>query len=397
MYLLALIGGQAAAQEVPEETWQPLVMVRPRFSTGFTEGIALGVLTDRAVTHRARLGLAYSRGVASAQVVTQLASGWNCVDAAAIDTGCDYTFVPPGVDFFEGWGRLQGDLVGKLEGQVTAGRLAITLHDGRLISTDDFSWDGQPIDGVHASWGLGNFHWNVLTYRNPDPNPRRFRGAASTWLGFGHANALHDWTFDWTAVTDFLGEDVRVTVGPFFSWQKGRLHLQTEMYVQSVLSGGADAPISGLASQVVGVTLGPERLAVFKVRGDVSAGDLNGSENGFTAPLGDSYRFFGHLGLFQNAASTAGRGVGDLALLSSISVHPRLVFETDLHQISFLDSGSAGQELDVLARYHVSPFARVEVGVSSFFSSEASRAAYELSPIESTQYFQLEVGAPAAR
>ncbi|MFT4627178.1 MAG: hypothetical protein ACI8PZ_005859, partial [Myxococcota bacterium] len=73
---LILGAGLATAQQAPEVEWEPIALVRPRFSSGYTEGLALGFHDDRAVTHRARLGLQMRRADVEARVVAQRASGW---------------------------------------------------------------------------------------------------------------------------------------------------------------------------------------------------------------------------------------------------------------------------------------------------------------------------------
>ena len=111
--------------------------------------------------------------------------------------------------------------------------------------------------------------------------------------------------------------------------------------------------------------------------------------------LGDSYQFFGHLGLFQDAAGSAGRGVADTALLLVVQPHARLELELDLHRLWFLDDWAlAGQEVDATVRYHFSPFSRVEVGIWVFAPSSGTAAAFDVEPIPASQYLQLEIGAP---
>ena len=385
----ALIAALALAQDGPVAEWEPVVEVRPRFSSGFTEGIALGFLNRPAVTHRARLGLNFERGIVETQVVAQLASGWERGPAR-------YRFVPADVDFYEGWGKIDGELPAKIRVALTAGRMSFDVHDGRLISRDDFSWDGQFIDGLRLDGSVGVFHASTVTYRALDENPARFRGAVLNWFGVGASNPLTEWVIDFVTVNDYRLEMPRVTVGPFLSVRSGRWHVQSEAYAQTV-APELLAPVtetSVLASQLLGFTAGPERLVVLKVRGDVFTGNLQGPGAGFTAPLGDSYRYFGHLGMFQTSQAAGNRGAADLAFLSSLSPTTRLELEGDLHLLWFTDGVGAGQELDGTVRFHVSPYARLEVGLAAMLPTRETRSRYGLRRVEHSEYFQLEVGAP---
>lgn len=380
--------GLAVAQEAPEVEWEPIAVVRPRFRSGYTEGLAQGFHDDRAVTHRARLGLDMVRETVEARVVAQLASGWERGPR-------QYRFVPAQADFYEGWGRLNAELPAKIRLSLTAGRIPITVHEGRLISEDDFSFRGQSVDGLHGRWSLGTFHQDLLTYRYPDPDPDRFRGAVAQWIGLSDEGPVTAWTADLVTINDYLGPDLRATVGPHFRLDTGRFHLLSEVYVQTVVSEDlADVvETSVFGSQTVGWTFGPERLFGVRGRADAASGDLVGRGPGFSAPLGDSYRWFGHLGLFQDARGSAGRGVADTALLLTLQPHARLELEVDGHGFWFLDDGAvAGQELDTTVRYHVSPYARIEVGAWFFVPTAATRTAFALGPDPTSLYLQLEIG-----
>ena len=266
----------------------------------------------------------------------------------------------------------------------------------RHLSEDDFA-GGQSVDGLHFDWGIGKFHFDTLTYRHPDPSPDRVRGAVANWLGFSAEGPVSSWTADLMVVNDYLDLAARVTLGPFVRVDTGRFHLQTEAYVQGVLPDEPNATeeVNALFSQTLGYTVGEERLLRFRARYDVSSPDLSGGGQGFANPVGDSYRFFGHLGLFQTPAGSAGRGVSDLAGLVALNPHARLELELDAHQLWFLDDGAvAGQELDGTVRYHVSPYGRIELGLWTFLPSVASAQAFETIPTPTTQYIQFEIGAP---
>ncbi|MFT5454980.1 MAG: hypothetical protein ACI9K2_001458 [Myxococcota bacterium] len=387
---LILGAGLATAQQAPEVEWEPIALVRPRFSSGYTEGLALGFHDDRAVTHRARLGLQMRRADVEARVVAQLASGWELGARR-------YHFVEPRVDFYEGWGRMSAELPAKIHVSLTAGRVPITIHEGRLISNDDFGSHGQAIDGLHFRGSLGRLHLDTMTYRHPDENPNRVRGAVANWAGFVSTGPVTDLTLDLVTINDYSTPGLRTTLGPHFKLDTGRFHVQSELYSQSVTRDVLDEVVetSLLGSQTVGYTLGPERLVNVRGRFDGATGDFLGAGDGFTAPLGDSYQFFGHLGLFQDAAGSAGRGVADTALLLVVQPHARLELELDLHRLWFLDDWAvAGQEVDATVRYHFSPFSRVEVGIWVFAPSSGTAAAFDVEPIPASQYLQLEIGAP---
>lgn len=365
----------AAAQVGPEVEVSPTIAVLARGQGGYTEGLSTGLLHGNHVFTRARVGLEMARGTVSGRVVLQHVLDWRAVSTETYPP--IYERLPPRLDLVEGWGRLEARVPGGIALDITFGRMLFTLHEGRLISENDWLVAARPIDGMHVRLLMGTFQFQYLHFRDfSDLEALRDPGSVLVTLGSRRENPAKSHTFDFVLFTEQVETDFRLTTGPYYTRQSGRFDLTLEAYFQfedHQVTPQGDT-IHGLASARAGWTFGPERLAHVVARYDVYSSPFSEVEpqvlGGWTAPLGDVYAFYGHMNLFQNPEDTDRRGLQDLSVAVTVNPRPRLQLELDLHHFwTAKDVVPLGFEADGTVRAWLAPFASAQLGYAVFVPS----------------------------
>ncbi len=391
--LIALLVGSAFAQDGPEIEFSPTIDVRPRAVFNHTDGLSRGFLTDERALERARLGLLLERAGVSGFVGVQEYRGWEFDQAASA-----YVRIEPTFEAYEAWARLEGSLPGEVSAQLTAGRQLLSLHKGRLVSTNDHSFQGQPLDALSLSLGLGNIDVFAANFRNfSDTSSLDDPGASVLSIGAGNEGPLDRWQVDGVYIVDFFPDAVRNTWGPVASIAVRRWQLDIETYVQTVDIDPDPNGVSVLVAAQTGGTLGPERL--FTVLGGYAVQTANLTSNrragAFESPAGDIHEFWGHMNLFQRAEDTDSRGLQDAYLTLAPRPHARLAVEADAHGLWLQrDPAYLGAEVDLMLRYQASPIGAFEVGFMQFWGGQGlSEVTDDDGPFR-TGYVQIRVAFP---
>lgn len=395
--LIALLLGfnPAAAQDGPRTEFDPLVDVRPRAVINHTDGLSRGFLKNASALERARLGLLLKREGVSGFVGVQEYRGWEYDDATS-----EYVRIEPTFEAFEAWARLEGSLPGNVTADLTAGRQLLSLHGGRLVSDNDFSFRGQPLDALAFNLGLGDISIFAANFRDfSDTSSLDDPGASVFTIGIGNEGPLDRWQVDGVYIVDFFPGSLRNTWGPVASFEVRRWQLDIEAYVQTVDIDPDPDGTSVLVSASTGATIGPERLVTALGGYAVQTSNLTSRRalGAFDSPAGNIYEFWGHMNLFQRPEDTDGRGLQDLFVTLAARPHARLTLEADGHGFWLQrDAASLGGELDLMLRFQASPIGAFEMGMMQFWAGPGLSEVTSTKGPFRTGYIQLRVAIPEA-
>ncbi len=393
----------ASAQDGPPIVTTPVLDVRPRVHHGYTEGLSRGFLTRAAPFTRSRVGLEVSRGTVTGRVVLQHLIGWEFLPPDVAQDAPGYGRIPPALGLAEGWGRLNAKLPAGVTLDITFGRQLVTLHRGRLISENDWFIAARPIDAMDVVLRLGDFQMRVMNFRDfSDAGALLDPGSTLITVGGKRVDPLRSYTFDVVMLIETLEADVRFTFGPFWEFRRGRFALTTEGYLQiedpdsepSEILPTEGSSLAAMGALEVGWTFGPERLLYTAVGVDLTTHrlELPGARGGWAAPLGDGYRFYGHMNLFRRSEDTAHRGLVDLFGLVVSKPVPRLDLELKLHAFwTTWDPVFLGVEADATVRYRFTPFASAEIGYAHFRQGPGLASITTLSGPYGTGYGDIRV------
>jgi hypothetical protein len=350
--------GLGWAQEAPPSVWEPIVQVRQRLT-----------LTDDPVTdvegeigQRALLGLEVHRTIVSARVSFQEVRRWTAARSGVVPPG---GFAPT---IAEGWAHVEGSLTRNIGAELTVGRQAIRIHEGRILGDDDFSLDGQFFDAVRVEGRAAPFSVEYI-------NARRFLGADEDPLGLGvnvlrggasGENPVTSWVADGLWVVDARHTSATTsTIGAYARLDTGRWRGRAEGYVQTSAAG--TGTLIGLDA---GWVFGPDERLTVRVRYDGISGDPSAGAGGRTAwqpVLGDSHTFNGLMDRFATPADSDQRGLADAQVEIEAHPAPQLLADVTAHRFwSPLDGGAFGGEIDASGRWSFSPFASAGLGGAWF-------------------------------
>ena len=383
----------AHAQDGPEIVQEPSIDVRPRAVFNHTDGLSRGFLSNASVLERARMGIGLERATVSGLVGVQEFRGWEYDNEAA-----DYLRIEPTFEAYEAWGRFTGSLPGNVSAELTAGRQLLTLHRGRLISENDQSFRGLPLDALTLRLGFGQGQIFMSNFRDfSDTSSLSDPGASIISVGYEHDGPVNRYSGHMVSMVDFFSVGLRNTNGLVGSVAVGRWQLDAEVYSQTLdIEPDPDA-FSMMTSVETGITLGPERL--LSVLGGYAVQTANmvskGRMGAFDSPAGDVYEYWGHMNLFQRPADTDLRGLQDVWFTLASQPHARVNFQADLHRMwTQYNAVHLGDELDLVLHLQVSPIGAVEGGLMQFWGGDGLAEISDVQVPFRTGYLQIRVALP---
>lgn len=349
--MLAGLVAVAAAQEPPELRWEPVLEVRERFTA---EGPPGALAAE--VGQRARVGMQVTRANVSARVSFEEVRSWVEVPAGVVPQGFEPRIA-------EGWGAVGWDFSRNVGVEVTVGRQALQLDEGRLLGRDDVPLQGRFLDALRVEARGRPFEVEFV-------NARRFEEDA---LGLG-VTALRAGVHVHQPLTvvavDAVGlVDARdtarttSTAGLYARVDSGRARARSETYVQ-----GSAAGLGSLVALSAGWVLGPNERLTLSGRYDVASARVSDTTAAWRPVLGDSRRFWGVAGRFDDVeAVTAGRGLADAHAVAEWRPSARLAGTAALHRFwSPFDGAPYGWEGDATVAWAFSPYGGVELGAARF-------------------------------
>jgi hypothetical protein len=278
-----------------------------------------------------------------------------------------------------------------------AGRQEVGFGGERLVGAVDWTQQARALDGLRTRARLGSSLIDLFGFRVDDraasvPWDGALLGAYAT-LGAGGARAL-----DLFGLYNHTGpgtETDQGTVGARLVGT-GSVAYRAEAAYQFGERGGREVSAFLLGGRV-GTTLAGGRLGLTLwydyLSGSATPGA--GEVRVFDTLLATNHKYYGFADLFTNIpAHTAGRGLQDLALKSSYRLSDAVSIGLDLHSFHLaraagLSSGRLGEEVDLTARWRLSPNLELSGGVSRVFGGEALRALGRLDGGQTFTYLML--------
>ena len=345
----------AWAQEPSAVAWAPVVELRQRLTVGDTAQ-DIGV--------RARVGLEVSRRSVTARVSLQALQSWTALeDGAVVPVGG-----PP--ELAEGWARVSGELTRNIGAELTVGRQALVVHEGRLLGPDDFTLGGQFLDALRLEARARPFSFEYVNARRFDIDDSLGLGVNVLRGGASIDGPITRWTTDLVWVVDGRRTDaVSSTAGLYARLETGRLRGRVEAYLQPRPDGtGSFVGLSG------GWVFGPNERWIVELRYDGASGDTSGELRATSAwrpVLGNSHTFNGLLDRFTEPDDDDGRGLADAQLYVQVRPIPQITARMEVHHFrSPLDTAPYGTEADLRGAWSFTPVASLGAGGAYFFGAE---------------------------
>jgi hypothetical protein len=315
---------------------------------------------------------------------------------------------------------------------VRAGRQEVGFGGERLVGAVDWTQQARALDGLRTRARIGNGMVDIFGFRVDDraastPRDGALAGAyatlpvgtsgtdrgaagagAATAAGTsgGRAQATH--TLDLYGLYNHLynsagapiadgqgGGTDQGTVGARLVGT-GDVAYRVEAAYQFGERDGREVSAFLLGGRV-GTTFADRRLGVTlwydHLSGSATPGE--GRVRVFDTLLATNHKYYGFADLFTNIpVHTAGRGLQDLALKTSYRLNDAASLGLDLHSFHLargagLPSGRLGEEIDLTARWRLSPRLELSGGISRVFDGEALRALGRLEGNRTFTYLML--------
>lgn len=313
--------------------------------------------------------------------------GWGAVPGAFPNAGNGRTELHQG--YLE-VGALNADRF-----SMRAGRQEAGFGGERLVGAVDWTQQARALDGLRTRARLHNGVVDLFAFRVDDraastPRDGALAGTYAT-LGAGPRTldlyGLYNHLYNSPAAGDAAGAGAATaggtnqgTVGARLAGA-GDVAYRVEAAYQFGEREGREVSAYLLGGRV-GTTLAGGRLGLTAWYDYLSGSATPGAGRArvFDTLLATNHKYYGYADLFTNIpVHTAGRGLQDLALKSSYHVNDAASVGLDLHSFHLarsagLASGRLGEELDLTAKWRLSPRIEVSGGVSHVIGGEALRA-----------------------